>query len=371
MLVQLDAKGDLKLKQLLNAKLFNMEIATRLIAMLTSKERYFNQPIPQGLETESEALTKLMMTRLGYAKDGRKFKSWIQTYFPNGLVQLNPSIYETNPYFKTVRGRTIKKGAWALSYQTYRPYQVFAYNDINVDAKNHYQEVTPLGYFSTTLPYLAISENNVMWMSVTPFEIETMQPAIDQLHGRVIVFGLGLGYVAFMAARKKSVKHVTIIEKDSRVIHLFKAHLFPQFPDQEKITIIEQDAYTYLNHPSPLTSFDSAFVDLYHDAADGLSVYIKMKKMETLAPKLSCYYWLEKSILALLRRYILILIKEQYDGVTEAHYQRHYNFDDQVVNALYKATKVIKLKSAVDLDSILSDPSLAELAKKINLLEQN
>jgi 16S rRNA G966 N2-methylase RsmD len=371
MIIQLDAGGSIKLKQLLKTKVLNMDIATRLIATLTSKGRYLIQPVSHDLKTESEKLVTLMMNRIGYETDNPSFKTIRKAYFPNGIVKLNPLIYENNPYFKTIQGTNTKKGSWNLGYQTYRPYQVFAYQDVAIDPNNDYQEVTPLGYFSTKLSYLAISENNVTWMSVTPFEIETMQPAIDQMHGRVLMFGLGLGYAAFMAARKKSVTSVTIVEKDSRVVHLFKHHLLPQFPEQQKIIIVEEDAFTYLNKPEYLKSFDSAFVDLYHDATDGLNVYLKMKKIEVLSPKISVYYWLEKSILALLRRYFLILIEEQNRGAIETDYQSNLSFDDQVVNALYQTTKNITLRNEVDLISVLSDQSLADLAKKTTLMEQS
>ena len=43
-------------------------------------------------------------------------------------------------------------------------------------------------------------------MSLKPNEIETMEQPIENANGNILVYGLGLGYFAFMASQKNSVK---------------------------------------------------------------------------------------------------------------------------------------------------------------------
>lgn len=54
-----------------------------------------------------------------------------------------------------------------------------------------------LGWFDTSFRFPAVKENNLVWMTITPNEINTIQPCVRQSHGKVLTFGLGLGYYAF------------------------------------------------------------------------------------------------------------------------------------------------------------------------------
>jgi 16S rRNA G966 N2-methylase RsmD len=370
MRMQLNAAGQKKLRELLETKIHNMETAETLINFLTSSKRYLNKRSIDRIAnlhkmTEADAFAKLILIQSGVHEKDARFPLIEKKYLQGQVHHIDAAVYEQNPYFKTIHCQDTKLGRWTLRYDKYLPYQAFAYQDLKVNPTEHYLEVTPLGYLHQSLAYLAVAENDVTWMSVTPFEIETMQPLIDQVKGHVLMLGLGLGYFAFMATLKTNVHHVTIIEKNQNIIKLFKEHILPQFPHQDKITVIQADALTYAETYLKDQKFGSVFVDLYHDAKDGLAVYLKMKKMEMLQPTLPVYYWLEKSILALLRRYVLILIEEQQRGLTEKDYQANRSFDDRVVNALYQATKTTTLKHEADLTNMLSDQSLAYLAKKL------
>ncbi|MCX5775906.1 MAG: hypothetical protein NTV44_06130, partial [Firmicutes bacterium] len=141
-----------------------------------------------------------------------------------------------------------------------------------------------------TFSYLTVSEGDVIWMSVTPNEIETMQPVIDHVQGKVITFGLGLGYFAYMASIKDDVESVTIIENNKDIISLFNKHILPQFAHKEKIKIISADAFEYAQKEMPKHDFDEAFVDLWHGAEDGVALYIRMKKWERLNPRTKFSY---------------------------------------------------------------------------------
>ena len=83
------------------------------------------------------------------------------------------------------------------------------YDDI--DIKDNFIEVSKIGYFNKSFKYLVVNKNDVTWMSTDPNEINTMKDAINNAKGNVLVFGLGLGYYAYMISLKKEVKKITII----------------------------------------------------------------------------------------------------------------------------------------------------------------
>ena len=130
-------------------------------------------------------------------------------------------------------------------------------------------------------------------MTLTPVDLDTSDEAIDKAHGKVITFGLGLGYYAYMVSEKESVTSVTVIEKSERLISFFKRHILPQFPHAEKIRIINADAFEYAEREMPREKFDVAFVDTWRDASDGAPMYKKMKPHEALSPNTEFLYWIE------------------------------------------------------------------------------
>ena len=150
-------------------------------------------------------------------------------------------------------------------------------------------------------------------MTVTPSELNTMTADIQAVGGKVAVFGLGLGYYAFMAARKPEVGRVTVIERDSGVIALFREHILPAFENAEKVSVVQEDAYEYAAHMSG-EGYDYAYVDIWHDVLDGVEMYLKMKRLENLSPGTRFLYWIETSMLCWLRGMALMEIAEKKDG---------------------------------------------------------
>jgi SAM-dependent methyltransferase len=172
-------------------------------------------------------------------------------------------------------------------------------------------EIPQLGYFDVEFPFPAILENGIEWMTITPNEVETMREPIAKCRGRVLTLGLGLGYFAFHASEKDEVERVVVVERSRDVIEIFKTYLLPQFPHGDKIEIVETDAFEYMQKEMPRGKFDYVFADLWHDASDGLEMYRKLKKYEILAPSTEFDYWIEPSLLSLLRHIIYRRITDE------------------------------------------------------------
>ncbi len=232
-------------------------------------------------------------------------------YFAPSIKRLDAKEYERNSYYKNIPISNKKIGNWTLSYQKYEPYEGFVRDDFTIS--DNFKEVCNIGFFDREFSYPTVFENGVEWMAIKPNEIETMKVPIERAHGRVITFGLGLGYFTYMASLKSEVDSVTVIEKSKDVIELFKTHILPHFPNPEKIKIVEADAFVYAKEQMPRQELDYAFVDLWRDTSDGMEMYIKMKKLEVLSPKTHFEYWIEKSILVMIRKRIFSAILESVE----------------------------------------------------------
>lgn len=216
----------------------------------------------------------------------------IDMYFDKMVHKLEVKDYIRNPYYENIPFNNKKIDSWQIKKGKYKPYELFVFDDFKYEND---LVIPQVGYFSEPFYYLAVYDNNRLWMSITPNEINTMKEPINKAKGNVLTFGLGLGYFAYMCSLKDDVKSVTIIEKDERVIKLFKDNILPYFVSIEKINIIKEDAYVYLSKMND-DMYDYVFVDIYHDAGDGKEVYLKMNQYRNRFKKTIFEYWIYNTI---------------------------------------------------------------------------
>lgn len=280
---------------------------------------------------------------------------------PYPIKELSFDEYSSNPYYQIVRPHSKKEGDVYLNYHHYEPNQGFVCDEISCDS-NFFEEHTPFGFFSKKFPFLAIDENDTTWMSVTPHEINTMKKPIEEAHGHVITLGLGLGYYAFMVSNKENVSKVTIIEMNHKIIDIFQKEILPFFPHKEKIEIMEGDAYSFLD-----SSFegDYLFADLWHMPEDGLPMYVKMLPFEEKHPGVTFSYWIEKSMLALIRRAVMVLIDEEMLESVDENYLHECTFSDHLINQVHFVLKEQEISSLEEVRKLLSFSSLKGIARKI------
>ncbi|KAA9021834.1 hypothetical protein F4V44_16430 [Niallia endozanthoxylica] len=219
-------------------------------------------------------------------------------YFKKMIHQLNVNEYYNNPYYKNIIIPTMKVGKSELKYEKYKPFEGFVCNDIMPNKAGRH--IPQIGFFDVEFKFPAILENERIWMTVTPNEIETMKEAVDQAYGNVLTFGLGLGYYAYMVSEKENVESVTVIDSNQDVINLFTSYILPQFKHAGKIKIIKSDAFEYAQKHMPKGNYDFVFTDIWHDVSDGIDSYLQMKQYEKTCPNTQFSYWIEKSILCYL-----------------------------------------------------------------------
>lgn len=269
--------------------------------------------------TKEEALVALLseIFALDFSRGGDD-RTLIMDYLTPSVRLLDAKKYEQNPYYKNIMIENVTDGNWELRWEKYSPYQAVIAGDMIIN--EDFSEVAPLGFFTEEFRFPAVLENGNEWMTLTPVDLDTSEEAINEAHGRVVTFGLGLGYYAYMASEKECVESVTVIEKSADVIRLFKKHILPQFPNKEKIRIIESDAFEYAEKTMPKENFDIAFVDTWRDASDGAPMYERMKRLEPLSPSTKFIYWIENFLISRHRAMMLEKIYSEMDNGANPSY---------------------------------------------------
>lgn len=311
--------------------------------------------------SKSEAFFKAFLNKMEIDENDKEFSEIDKINKVSQFDLLDSNEYKNNDYYKAIGQIKCKEKDWQFVTLKYQPYEAFTYDELIIDDE-YFVEHTPFGYFENDFPYLAVLQGEKIWMSVIPHEINTMKDAIYNAHGRVLVLGLGLGYYLYNIASKKEVTFIDVIEFDPAIIDLFNKYLLNKMPHYEKINIKLADAFEYLKKPN---KYDYVFVDIYHNVGDGESAYLKCKSLEKFHSNTKFDYWIEKSILAMLRRQTLTVFEENLNGYKDIDYQKAENLNDEIINSIYKQTKNIKINSYKDLHDLLTDSSLKKLATKL------
>ena len=204
-------------------------------------ERLMKEADPSGELPEEILYAAFMAGFCGISEDD----TTINEYFQDAVHCLETRKYRDNPYLKNIKFPDTATRHWKFTHYNYRPYEAFICNDIDID--KNLREVPQIGFFRERFAYPAVEQDGREWMAVKPSEIETMRAPIENATGRVVTFGLGLGYFAYMVSEKPEVTSLDIVERSEEAIALFERHILPQFPNKEKIRIIRSDAFGFLN----------------------------------------------------------------------------------------------------------------------------
>ena len=283
---------------------YNSTILEKLSLYLNLKADFIKGNIIDELVNEcnlkkEEAFSILLAEICGFdIENNPEDMDLFEKYFPHMIYHLNEEEYKNNLYYKNIKIPDIKIGRWKFQKEKYNPYEAFVFNDFK--KQDDGRIIPQIGFFDCEFTYPAVLENGREWMLITPNEIETMKSSIDEANGKVLTYGLGLGYYAYMVSEKERVSSVTIIERDEDVINLFEKYILPQFDYMDKVKIIHDDAFSYAEKHMKDGNYDFVFTDLWHDPSDGIDMYLKMKGYEKMNPKSRYMYWIEKTILCYL-----------------------------------------------------------------------
>lgn len=368
MKINLTANDLARLQHLIDIKETNIQVADMYLYYLLEQPLSITKKIRDTkyahIKDDITAFYVALMDILAIDVTLDDNQSLAKTYFLEGITKLDPTPFIDNPYYQLIRPLLKKQGQWSFRFHTYQPYQGFAYDDIEVDPID-FRERSPMGFFTSSYDYLTIYENQKLWMSLIPHEIKTMVGPLSRMRGHVLVGGLGLGYFTYMASLSNEVTRITVIEKNTEVIALFNKELLPKFCHKYKIEIIEDDVIDYLRTTNAI--YDSAFIDIWLGANDGLLPYLKIKRLEQRAMNTTFTYWIEPSLLAYFRRLLLVLIEETLEGYPAESYRKAKTDEDRIINALYAYFIDQTFTRYEDMHALLTDDALRLLAKSIDI----
>lgn len=326
-----------------------------------------NQNLDLKIDTNrplQEQISESFINFLDLDLNDKKIIKLINRLKLNDITLLNPLNFTNNPYYKNVKTNNIKDFNFNLCLDSYYPLECFIYKDTTSISSDYFLEINHLGFFEKKFPFLVLKQNNIPWMSLTPNEIITMESPISNAKGNIVTFGLGLGYFTYMCLLKEDVNKVIVVEKNPKVIKLFKENLLNQFPNQSKLEIINQDAFDFINNKDNLKDINYLFLDTYHTSQDGIFMYLKFKSKEDLYPNTQFDYWIINSLRCYFRRIIITYLKERYYQI-DVDYNKINSDEDYIFKRINQILKDEVIDSYSKIQQFLENENLDKLAKII------
>lgn len=364
MKINFSKEDEKKYLKLIDTKEINIAVASMFLEYNTHIQIVDEKKIKKS-KNEIKTYLDTFLDFFYIDRKSKENKEIINKSISPSIAKIDSSIFKNDPYYKTIKINSIQDENYFLGNIKYYTYQSFAYDDAKVLDNDYYREISKIGYLDHEFPFPAIMKDNVIWMSITPNEILTMQQSIENSYGKVITFGLGLGYYPFMCALKDNVESITIVEFDKNIINLFEKHLLPLFPNKEKIKIVHADAFEFLKENNINELYDFAFIDIWHGGEDGLPLYIHFKRFEE-NKHCKIEYWVEDSIICIARRCVLVVIEEILNGANDKNFKIKENDIDEVINDLYFHLKNYEINSYDELHNLLSKESLINILKQLS-----
>lgn len=278
----------------------NRILFDRLSLLLNSKPDFVTAEMVNELETSfglsvDESFSLLLCAALGFDTEREPDRKLWESYSPHMIHHLDEENFINDPYYKAVRiAQGSSVGEWELKEEALPAFAAFVCDDPLVLPDG--RVIPQIGFFDTEYKYLSVLQNGREWMTLLPNELVTQRLPIKKAKGAVCTYGLGLGYFAFMCARKNEVESVTVVERDESVIKLFNDLLLPMFENKEKITVVCADAFEFAEKEAAKHKFDYIFADIWHDPSDGVDAYKRFKELERFCPDSEFDYWIEKTL---------------------------------------------------------------------------
>jgi hypothetical protein len=129
------------------------------------------------------------------------------------------------------------------------------------------------------------SAKPMVWMSHTPMEVFTQRAAVRRARGRVVVGGLGLGWLLSRVAAKKSVTEVVVVEKEPALDCWLRPRLLEKYPAvREKVGFVVDDVYSFMARDGARRGETTYLLDIWPSFNDPDPEFDRWK--ERLGPKL-------------------------------------------------------------------------------------
>lgn len=144
-----------------------------------------------------------------------------------------------------------------------------------------------IGEYGFDYPIAALMEDDKVWMSDSPLEVESYKGAVELAKGDCLVSGLGIGLLPTLIEQKAN--RIDIVELNRDVVDL----VYPQIRS-EKTRVIRDDIFHYLDTTDK--KYDFIHVDIWGDITAPMLEIEKAreKAQRCLYPGGAAWCWLEE-----------------------------------------------------------------------------
>ena len=221
---------------------------------------------------------------------------------------LSADEWEKTPYHSHIDLTHISSHHFSFEKEWVKGNELFNADAIQKDPQRELNDWMKLRAMDRDFQAVYLYQDDKDWMMDAPSEAFTNDPCAAKAHGRVLTFGLGIGYFLFMACQNPKVEDITVIEYSQPVIDMFNKYLLPQFPPHVPVHIIQGDAYKVWQKEY-LDQFDYIYTDIWQSSDDGLKAITKL--LEQYEPPFDkTDFWIEDSCYEIMWTLSLLYFRE-------------------------------------------------------------
>lgn len=295
-----------------------------------------NEFLGLNIESLDQDRLKRAMAKAGFQEFQGPKSQWPSLY-------LNTQEYIKNPYTSHIRFDDLSQTAFKYTQETIYPHELFSVSSIVDDQNRELNDWMMLRAMDEAYQATFLWQDDEVWMLDAPSEMNTILPYAQKAKGKVLTFGLGIGFYVYMALLNENVESVTIVERSSEVIQLFNTVLRPQFPSDKAINIIQGDAFDYFNEDT-LNQYDSVFVDIWQSNEDGLEIIEKL--LEQYLPTFDQVdFWIESSCMEIMHALVFMVLKGMLENKT-------YKNKDPMLNRIVGKIKLYLHQIDEEVDNV-------------------
>ncbi len=158
---------------------------------------------------------------------------------------INKEEYINNPYLKNIDFKNCNQKGFSYETVTIEKGYLFNIDEIQDDKDKELKDYMILRAYRDDVEMPFLKQKDKEWMMASISEFRTNDSYAKMAHGKVLTFGLGIGYFVYMALLNEKVESITVIEREKDVIELFNL-IKDKFPIKP-IKIINGDAFDYFS----------------------------------------------------------------------------------------------------------------------------
>jgi hypothetical protein len=239
----------------------------------------------------SERKVQKAMAEAGFAEFQGDPSTWPSLF-------LSVEDWENSPYHSHISLDLVKGDHFSYVNERTAGRELFNADCIQKDPERRLNDWMKLRAMDQNFNAIYLYQDEEDWMLDAPSEAATNDVPASKAHGKVLTFGLGIGYFLYMALANPAVQSVTVVENSPQVISMFERFLLPQFPQDKPIRIIEGDAFDLFSKEY-LDQYDYIYTDIWKSSDDGLKTITKLLKQYCL-PVEKGDFWIEDSCFGIL-----------------------------------------------------------------------